>query len=253
VRLRPPRLDRIVRGRAWIPVLGALLVAIVGLRVEVLKLGSGVGTQVQQATLLESDNSVLRSQISALSDSQRILKLAKSYGMDMPSPLNVHIVQATAGNHVGAAMRNISASSRTTFLGGLVAEQQANGSTQSTSALTTTAVATGTSSTTGTSTAGTGLSSGTASGTPANGTTGSPTSTSGTGGLNSSGTTSSTTGATASTLNTSASTTDATSGSTAGGTGALNTGGADTTGTADSSQTAGSSTGSTTGGTGLAG
>ena len=44
LRLQAPRLDRIVRGRAWIPVLGALLVAIVGLRVEVLKLGAGVGS-----------------------------------------------------------------------------------------------------------------------------------------------------------------------------------------------------------------
>ena len=46
----PPRLDRIVRGRAWIPLLGVLLVAIVGLRVEVLKLGSSVGREIQQAT-----------------------------------------------------------------------------------------------------------------------------------------------------------------------------------------------------------
>jgi hypothetical protein len=255
VRLRPPRLDRIVRGRAWIPVLGALLVAIVGLRVEVLKLGSGVGAQVQQATLLESGNSVLRSQISALSDSQRIIKLAESYGMDTPSPMGVHIVQATAGTHVEAAMRNISASSRTAFLGGLVAEQQANESTQSPAALTTTDGTAGTSSTTGTGvTSGTSLSSGTTSDVATSGTSaGGATSTSDTSGLGNSGTASSTTEATANTLNTSASTTDSTSGSTTGGTGALNTGVPDTTGSADSSQTTGSSTGSTTGGTGLAG
>ena len=158
MRLRPPRLDRIVRGRAWIPVLGVLLVAIVGLRVEVLKLGSGVGAQVQQATLLESSNAVLRSQISALSDSSRIIKLAESYGMHMPDPLDVHLVSAAAGTHVGAAERNIAPPSRTTFLSGLVAEQQTD-SQASANAAAQSAAAGGATSTS--STAATGLSSGT--------------------------------------------------------------------------------------------
>ena len=79
-------LDRIVRGRAWIPVLGVLLVAIVGLRVEVLKLGAGVGSEIQQATALQSSNAALRSQISALSDNQRITSLAGAYGMAHAQP-----------------------------------------------------------------------------------------------------------------------------------------------------------------------
>src|SRR5579863_2033325 len=99
LRLQAPRLDRIVRGRAWIPVLGALLVAIVGLRVEVLKLGASVGSEVQQATALQSANATLRSQISALSDDKRIAALAASYGMHMPNPLDTHFVQASAGYH----------------------------------------------------------------------------------------------------------------------------------------------------------
>ncbi|HET9094735.1 MAG TPA: hypothetical protein VFN36_06565 [Solirubrobacteraceae bacterium] len=126
LRLQPPRLDRIVRGRAWIPVLAAMLLGIVGLRVEVLKLGSSVGTQIQQATLLQSSNAVLRSEISALSDNQRIEALAGRYGMHLPDPLAVHFVQATAGRHVGAAMRNITAPAPSTFLSGLAAEQQAD-------------------------------------------------------------------------------------------------------------------------------
>src|SRR5689334_10730035 len=36
-------LDRIVRGRAWIPLLGVLLAGIVAMQVEVLKLNAGIG------------------------------------------------------------------------------------------------------------------------------------------------------------------------------------------------------------------
>ena len=36
-------LDRIVRGRVWIPLLGVLLVGIVAMQVEILKLGAGMG------------------------------------------------------------------------------------------------------------------------------------------------------------------------------------------------------------------
>src|SRR5579875_875037 len=124
LRLRAPRLDRIVRGRAWIPVLGVLLFAIVGLRVEVLKLGASVGSEVQQATQLQSANAALRTQISALSDNQRITRLAASYGMRNPDALEAHFLQATVGHHVAAAIRNISAPSRSNFLTGLVAEVQ---------------------------------------------------------------------------------------------------------------------------------
>ena len=73
---------------------------IVGLRVEVLKLGSSVGRQIQQATMLASSNSELRKQISALSDNRRITTLAERYGMHMPNPLDIHILQSADGAHV---------------------------------------------------------------------------------------------------------------------------------------------------------
>jgi hypothetical protein len=251
LRLAPPRLDRIVRGRAWIPVLGALLVAIVGLRVEVLKLGSGVGAQVQQATLLESDNSVLRSQISALSDNHRIITLAEGYGMYMPAPLDVHLVSAAAGTHVGPAARNISAPSRTTFLGGLATEQQDSGQGAQTVSSTTTSTSGG---------ATTDSTVNTASGGSVSGIT--DTAVAPTTSDTSNATTSD---ATTSSPDTSASTTDATnsaatdatsSSTTAGGSGSVSTGLPDTTAPPSTSATtdsADSATGSTTGGTGLAG
>lgn len=123
-RMQTPRLDRIVRGRAWIPVLGTMLILVVGLRVEVLKLGSSVGAAVAQATTLQSSNAVLRAQISALSDNQRIERIASAYGMHMPNPLDVHFLQASAGRNVGAAIRAITPPSRMAFLSALAAEQQ---------------------------------------------------------------------------------------------------------------------------------
>lgn len=230
--------------------LGALLVAIVGLRVEVLKLGSGVGAQVQQATLLESDNSVLRSQISALSDNHRIITLAAGYGMYMPAPLDVHLVSSAAGTHVGAAARNISAPSRATFLSGLASEQQDSGQGAQTASSTTTS----------TSGATTDSTVNTASG----GTVGGITDTA-VAPTTSDTTNATTSDATTSNLDTSPSTADATnsaptdatsSSTTAGGGGDVSSGLPDATAPPNTSPTTDSTdstTASTTGGTGLAG
>ncbi len=124
-----PRLDRLVRGRAWIPLLGVILVAIVGLRVGVLKLGSSVGRELQQATALESSNQLLRSQVSELSGNQRIEGLAAKLGMEMPGPEDIHFVTAQVGTHVGAAIGNIQTPAAGTFLAGLASERQADGDT----------------------------------------------------------------------------------------------------------------------------
>lgn len=119
-------IDRIVRGRAWIPVFGALLVAIVGMRVEVLKLSSRVGTQIGQASTLQSSNAVLRSTVSELSGNERIEALAEKLGMVMPGPMDIHFVPAAEGSHVQAAIKAISAPAPSSFLTGLAAERQAD-------------------------------------------------------------------------------------------------------------------------------
>jgi cell division protein FtsL len=221
-------------------VLGATLVAIVGLRVEVLRLGSSVGSQVQQATALQSSNSVLRAQISALSDNQRIAKLAEGYGMRMPDVLDVHFVQAAAGTHVAAAIHNISAPSRTTFLSGLATEQQT--SQQSAQAI---AAQNGVATSTGTGTSGTGSSAGTSATTPAS-----------SAGVQSSGTTAASTGGTTPVTGgsgTTAGTTAATSYSSTPAAGTGVTAGGGTSGTTSDTSQSTISTGSTNGGTGLAG
>jgi cell division protein FtsL len=79
-------IDRLVRGRAWIPVLGLMLVGIVAMQVEVLKLGAGIGRAVQQTTELSARNEALRASVAALGDDQRIESMAAKMGMIMPAP-----------------------------------------------------------------------------------------------------------------------------------------------------------------------
>jgi hypothetical protein len=105
-------------------VLGALLVVIVGMRVEVLKLGSSVGRQLEQATALESGNAALRAQVSELSGNQRIEQLAATMGMIMPGPMDIHFVRASAVGNVNAAIRGIHAPASQTFLSGIASERQ---------------------------------------------------------------------------------------------------------------------------------
>jgi hypothetical protein len=79
-------LDRIVRGRAWIPLLGVLLAGIVAMQVEVLKLGAGMGRSIERGTELQSRNELLRASVAGLADDQRIERLAAGMGMVMPAP-----------------------------------------------------------------------------------------------------------------------------------------------------------------------
>jgi hypothetical protein len=79
-------LDRVIRGRMWIPLLGVLLVGIVGLQVENLKLNAGLGGAIEQTTNLQSRNDWLRDDVAQLSDPQRIEGIAARHGMLMAPP-----------------------------------------------------------------------------------------------------------------------------------------------------------------------
>jgi hypothetical protein len=81
-----PLLDRIIRGRAWIPLLGVLLAGIVAMQVEVLKLNASVGRSLERGTALQSRNELLRASVASLSDDQRIESMAARMGMVMPAP-----------------------------------------------------------------------------------------------------------------------------------------------------------------------
>ncbi len=90
-------LDRLIRGRVWIPLLGVLLAGIVAMQVEVLKLNAGIGRSLQRATALQSQNDLLRANVSQLADARRIERLAAKMGMVMPAPSRVKFLSTGPG------------------------------------------------------------------------------------------------------------------------------------------------------------
>jgi hypothetical protein len=102
-------LDRIVRGRAWIPLLGVLLAGIVAMQVEVLKLGASIGRSLERSTALEGRNELLQANVAALADDQRIERLAAKMGMIMPGPDQVGFLASAPNGNLGRAIANIQA------------------------------------------------------------------------------------------------------------------------------------------------
>jgi threonine synthase len=109
-------LDRLVRGRAWIPVLGVLLAGIVAMQVEVLKLGASMGRAIERTSDLTSQNEVLRATVASLADDQRIERLAARMGMVMPAPDSVRFLQAQPEQNAARAVSNIHAPDASAFL-----------------------------------------------------------------------------------------------------------------------------------------
>ncbi len=111
-----PWLDRLVRGRAWIPVLGILLAGIVATQVEILKLGAAMGQALEQTTTLTNQNEQLRDSVATLGDDQRIERIASSMGMVLPPPGAVGYLSAGPGGNVGGALANIHSPNPSSFV-----------------------------------------------------------------------------------------------------------------------------------------
>ena len=100
-------LDRLVRGRAWIPLFGVMLAGIVAMQVEVLKLGASMGRSLQRDSALVSSNQLLRVDVARLADESRIEQMAAGMGMVMPAPDAVAFISARPNGGVGRAIGNI--------------------------------------------------------------------------------------------------------------------------------------------------
>jgi hypothetical protein len=109
VRSLPDRalLDRIVRGRLWIPLLGVLLVGIVAMQVEVLKLNAGIGHAMIRTASLQSQNQRLRDTVSQLDDPHRLMTEAAGQGMAVPAPSQPKFLAAPTSAQLARAMANI--------------------------------------------------------------------------------------------------------------------------------------------------
>jgi hypothetical protein len=108
-------LDRIIRGRVWIPLLGVLLAGIVFMQVEVLKLNAGIGRSLERGSALQAQNELLRAGVSRLSDEQRIERMAAQMGMVMPAPEQLRFVKPGTGA-TQRALGSVHAPDATTFI-----------------------------------------------------------------------------------------------------------------------------------------
>lgn len=76
--------DRLLRGRVWIWVIGLMLGGIVAMQVSLLKLNSGISQSVEQASTLERVNADLETEVARLSSGERIQQAAAQEGMVAP-------------------------------------------------------------------------------------------------------------------------------------------------------------------------
>jgi hypothetical protein len=96
---------RLTRGRAWIGVLGVLLVGIVALNVVTLSLAADAGHIDQNIQALDEENSLLRSRDAATSGAERIHSAAAELGLSAAAVDQVGSVEASPADVETAARR----------------------------------------------------------------------------------------------------------------------------------------------------
>jgi len=96
---------RMTRGRAWIGVLGVLLVGIVALNVITLSFAASAGKIDQQITALDKENNVLSNRDERLSGVGPVRTAAATAGLAQPSSADIHFVDAGHGDVATAAAR----------------------------------------------------------------------------------------------------------------------------------------------------
>jgi hypothetical protein len=82
--------DRLVRGRVWIGLLGVLLIGLVGLNVSLLKLNAAAGRNAEWAKKLRVENADLRARVSRLHSAAHIQAEGRKQGLVMPAAADVH-------------------------------------------------------------------------------------------------------------------------------------------------------------------
>jgi len=102
---------RLTRGRAWIGVLGLLLVGIVALNVITLSLAAGAGHIEQNIQALDEENSVLRSRDAQRSGAGRISHEAAALGLGAAAVEGAGVVRARPDDAAIAARRLAAAGS----------------------------------------------------------------------------------------------------------------------------------------------
>jgi hypothetical protein len=78
-------IDGLLRGRAWIWLIGVLLGGIVAMQVSLLKLNAGISRAVTASSTLERQNADIEARIAVLSSGERVRATAVAEGMVTPA------------------------------------------------------------------------------------------------------------------------------------------------------------------------
>jgi len=89
--------DRLLRGRAWICLVGVALMGIVAMQVSLLKLNAGISRAVEATATLERQNSQMEASIARLASGERIRAAAERSGMVTPAAGDVHYLRVRRG------------------------------------------------------------------------------------------------------------------------------------------------------------
>ncbi len=96
---------RLTRGRAWIGVLGVLLVGIVALNVVTLSFAASSGKIDEEITTLEQENSVLGNRDARINGLGPIRNAAAPLGLAMPSSEEINVIEVGPDDVATAAQR----------------------------------------------------------------------------------------------------------------------------------------------------
>lgn len=99
--------DRLLRGRSWIWLIGVALGGIVAMQVSLLKLNTGISRAVEASATLERQNAGLEADIAKLSSGERIQAGARKTGMVQPPAGSVNYLTARPGADAHRAARTM--------------------------------------------------------------------------------------------------------------------------------------------------
>jgi hypothetical protein len=101
--LDAPFLDRLIRGRIWIALVGFALLGIVAMQVEILRLGSSIARSVTEIQHLTQVNEAAETAIAQAEPGHNVASEAASLGMVYPPAGNIVYLGYHAGDALTAA------------------------------------------------------------------------------------------------------------------------------------------------------
>jgi hypothetical protein len=99
--------DGLLRGRAWIWLIGVLLGGIVAMQVSLLKLNAGISNAVTTSSTLQRQNADIETEIAKLSSIERVRDAAVAEDMVTPAPGEVSYLHARPGRDDALAARRM--------------------------------------------------------------------------------------------------------------------------------------------------